>query len=73
MWVGDVGVNLSSGNIGVAKHSLDGANIGTVHEQISGETMTQSVRGDVLSDAGEFSVFLDDTLDGTRGEAAIIA
>lgn len=32
VWVGDVGIDLSSGDIGVTKHSLDGANVGTVHK-----------------------------------------
>ena len=35
--------------------------------------MAQGVGGDVFGDAGEFGVFLDDALDGARGEAAEIA
>lgn len=30
--VSNVGVNLGSGNIGVAEHGLDGADVGAVHE-----------------------------------------
>ncbi len=32
MRVGDVGINLGGGNVGVAEHGLDGANVGAVHE-----------------------------------------
>ncbi len=39
MRVGDVGVNLSGGNISVAEHGLHSANIGAVHEKISGKGM----------------------------------
>lgn len=31
MSVGDVGVDLSGGNIRVAEHRLDGAKVGSVH------------------------------------------
>lgn len=30
--VGDVGVNLGGGDIGMTEHSLDGAEVSTVHE-----------------------------------------
>ncbi len=32
MLVSDVGVDLSGGNVGVAEHGLDGAEIGAVHK-----------------------------------------
>ncbi len=35
--VGDVGVDLGGGDVGVAEHALDGADVGAVHEQVSGE------------------------------------
>lgn len=73
MWVGDVSVDLSGADIGVAKHGLDRANVGAVHEEIGSEAMTESVRGNVFSDASSTGVFFDDTFDRTGGEAAEIA
>ncbi len=32
MLVGDVSVNLGGGDVGVAEHGLDGAEVGAVHE-----------------------------------------
>ena len=43
MLVGDVGVDLGGGDVGVAKQSLDGTEIGAVHEQVSGEAVTEGV------------------------------
>jgi len=36
----DVGVNLCRGNIGVAEHFLDDAQIGAVAEQMRGKTVS---------------------------------
>lgn len=73
VWVGDVSVDLSGADIGVAEHGLDRANVGAVHEKISSEAMTESVRGNVFGDASSTGVFFDDTFDGASGEAAEIA
>ena len=51
MCVCDVGVDLGGRNIGVAEHGLDGAEVCAVHEEISGERMSEGVRGDMFSDA----------------------
>ncbi len=61
--VGDVGVNLGSADVGVAEHSLDGAEVGAVHEEVGGEAVTEGVRGDVFRDAGLLCVGLDDAFD----------
>ncbi len=37
--VRDVGVDLGGGNVGVAEHGLDGAEIGAIHEQVGGEAV----------------------------------
>ena len=37
--IGDMGINLSSSDIGVTEKTLDGANICTIHEEIGGKTM----------------------------------
>lgn len=71
--VGDVGVDLGGGDVGVAEHGLDGADVGAVHEEVGGEAVAEGVGGDVFGDASEFGVFLDDALDGTGGEAAVVA
>ncbi len=42
--VGDMSVDLGGGNVSVAEHSLDGAEVGAVHEEIGSETVTQGVR-----------------------------
>lgn len=72
MLVGDVSVDLGGRDVGVAKHGLDGAEIGAIHEEIGGEAVTEGVGGDVLCDAGGAGVFLDDTFDRTGGEATVI-
>ena len=61
--VGDVGVDLGGGDVGVAEHGLDGADVGAVHEEVGGEAVAEGVRGDVFGDVGEFGVFLDDAFD----------
>lgn len=35
--VGDVGVDLGGGDVGVAEHGLDAAEVGAVHEEVGGE------------------------------------
>lgn len=42
--VGNVGINLSRGDVGVAQHALDATQIGTIHKQIGREAVTHSVR-----------------------------
>lgn len=61
--VSDVGVDLGGGDVGVTEHGLDRANVGAVHEEVGGETVTEGVRGDVFCDAGFFGVELDDAFD----------
>lgn len=39
MLVGDVGVDLGGGDVGVAEHGLDGTNVGTVHEQVGSKAV----------------------------------
>ena len=45
-----MGVDLGGANIGMTKKSLNGADIGAIHEEVGGKGMTKSVGGDVLSD-----------------------
>ena len=71
--VGDVSVDLGGGDVGVAEHGLDGAEVGAIHEKVGSEAVAEGVWGNVLGDTGHFGVFLDDTLDGARSEAAEVA
>ena len=71
--VGDVGVDLGGGDVGVAEHGLDGAEVGAVHEKVGGEGVSEGVWGDVFGDAGCFGVVVDDALDAAGGEAAEVA
>ena len=41
--VGDVGVNLGSGDVGMAEHGLDRTQVGAIHEKVSSEAVAQSV------------------------------
>ena len=61
--VGNVGVNLGGGDVGVAEHGLHGADVGAVHEEVGGEAVTEGGGGDGFRDAGLFCVGLDDTFD----------
>ena len=38
--VGDVGVDLGGGDVGVAEHGLDATEVGAVHEKVGGERVT---------------------------------
>ena len=71
--VGDMSVNLGGRNVGVAKHGLDGAEVGAVHEKVSSEAVAESVRRNMFRNAGFAGVFLDNALDRAGGEATIIA
>lgn len=68
-----MGVDLGGGDVGVAEHGLDGAEVGAVHEEVSGEAVAEGVGGDVLGDASGFGIFFDDAFDGAGGEAAVVA
>lgn len=57
----------------MAEQGLDGAKIGSVHEEIGGEGMAQCMRADVFSDAGHAGVFFDDAFDGAGSQTAIIS
>ena len=72
MCVGDVSVDLSGADVGVAEHGLDGAEVGTVHEKVGGKGMAQSVRRHMFRDAGEASVFFDNSFYASCGDAAVV-
>ena len=57
----------------MTEHSLDTAEVGAVHKEVGSERVAEGVGGDVLGDAGGFSVVVDDTLNGAGGESSEIA
>lgn len=63
----DVRVNLCRGNIGVAEHFLDNAQIGAIAEQVRRKTVPEQVRINVLLQPGMMSVFFHDLPDPDGG------
>ena len=70
--VSDVGIYLSGADVGVAEHSLNGTEIGAVHEKVGRKRMAQGVGRNMLGDAGFFGIVLDDAFNTARSKAAII-
>lgn len=70
--VGEVGVDLGSTDIGVTEQTLDTAEIGSVHEEVSGKGVTEGVGGDMFGNAGDAFVFVDDALDAAGGETTVV-
>ena len=59
----DVGVDLGGGDVGVAEHFLDDAEVGAVVEEVGGEAVTELVGMDFLGEASSGGAFVDDLLD----------
>lgn len=66
MGVGDVGVDLSGADVGVAEERLDRAEVGAVDEEVGGEGVAEGVGGNVFGNACDTDVFVDDAFDGAR-------
>lgn len=49
--VGDMGVDLGGRDITVAEQGLDAADVGAIHQQVSGVAVAHSVRSDFFGDA----------------------
>ena len=56
----------------MTEHGLDAADIGAVDEEVGGVAVSESMRGDLLHDAGNFGIFGDDALDASGGETAVL-
>lgn len=52
-----MGVDLCRADITVAKHTLDAANIGAIHEKVGGKAVAHGVRADVFGDASKAGIF----------------
>ena len=69
MRVGDVGVYLGGGDVGVAEHLLNGADICPVLNKMRREGVPEGVRGDALK-AAFLGVFLDHRMDDLTVQGA---
>ena len=56
MVTGNVGINLGGRNINMAKHHLDGSQIGTTFEEVTGKRVPQTVRRDFFFDSSLFYI-----------------
>lgn len=58
-------VYLCRADVGVSEHSLYTADIGAVHQQVSGIAMAHGMRRHVLDDASQPGVFANDALNAS--------
>ena len=68
LFVGDVGVNLRSGDRGVTEEGLDRTDVGAVDQKIGGIGVTQSVGCHFFNDTGLGGIFLDNALNRARSQ-----
>ena len=61
----DVGVDLGCGNVGMAQHFLDDAQIGSIAEEMCGKTVSQQMRINIFLQPRMPGMFLHD-LPNTR-------
>ena len=64
----DVDVDFGGGNVLVAEHLLNGAQVSTTLEQMCGKTVAQCVRADDLADSGQLAQLLDNVENHLSGE-----
>ena len=57
----DVGVNLGGGNVSVAEHFLNDAQVGAVVEKMCGETVAERVGREMFGDTGAMGVLPDES------------
>ena len=67
--VGDVGINLGRGDIGVTEQELHGPQIGAIAQEISGKTMAESVGSHRFHNARGNRVTFDNPFDASRCQA----
>ena len=61
---GDVGVAFGGAEAGVAKESLDVADVSAAFEEMGGESVAQAVDGDLFGDSGAADCFVKNMLGG---------
>src|SRR5262245_17059031 len=64
----DMGVDLGGGNILVAEHFLNAAQVTTAIQQMSSKGMAEGVRADLLMQSGLLDPFADDMAGSPVGE-----
>ena len=62
-FIGDVGVDLSGGDVSVTEHGLNRADIGTVLEQVGRETVAKGVGRELFGNTSFGRVVLHDPFD----------
>ena len=67
-----MGIYLSRADIAVSQHCLNAADIGTVNQQISCETMSHCMRTDVFRYPGQSRIFINNSLDTSGTQTAVI-
>ena len=63
MLVGNVGIDLGSGDVGVAKERLHRAQVGAVFQKVGRKRVADDVRRDFARNASERGIFFDRALD----------
>jgi len=66
----DVGVDLGRGNIGMAEHFLDDAQIGAIAEEMGSETVSQEMWINIFLQAGMSRMFFHNLPDTGSGQFA---
>jgi hypothetical protein len=56
MGVSDVSIDLCSTDICVAEHALHASDVGSIHEEVCGETVAHRMGTDVFCNAGKLGV-----------------
>lgn len=64
----DMGVDLCGGDTLMAKHGLNGAEVGTSLQQVRGKGVAEGMRGNVLGDTCQFSQLLDTDEEGDAAQ-----
>ena len=70
LFVGQVGVHLGGGNIGVAQQFLDRTQIGSVYQKVGGVAMPQHMGRYFFLYAGFAAVVVNQSLDGSGDNPA---
>ena len=68
VFVGNVGVDLGCGDVGVPQHRLYTAEVGAVLQKVGGKGVADNVRGYFARDARFDCVVFDNALDRARGK-----
>ncbi len=73
VFIGDMGVDLGSGDGGVSEHSLDGSYVRTVLEEVGSEAVTEGMWMDILHDTSLGGIVFHESLDTSGSESECLA